>query len=45
MDWSPDGRWIIAVGGGGLELLEVATGRVVPLPHLPPGLVHPAWQR
>jgi hypothetical protein len=45
MDWSPDGRWIIAVGGGGPELLEVATGRVVLLPHLPPGLVHPAWQR
>jgi hypothetical protein len=44
IDWSPDQRWIIAYGPDGLELVEVATGRVVSLPNLPGGLSQPAWK-
>jgi hypothetical protein len=46
MDWSPDGRWIIAVSSSfpsGLHLVEVATGLTLPLPNTG-GLFHPAWR-
>jgi Tol biopolymer transport system component len=45
IDWSPDGRWVIARGPNGLELVEVATGRVVALADVPRGLAQPAWKR
>lgn len=45
LDWSPDRRWIIARAGAGLELVEVATGRIVSLPSLPFELWEPAWRR
>ena len=32
LDWSPDGRWLLARGEEVLELVEVATGSVLPLP-------------
>lgn len=44
MDWSPDRRWIIARGSTSLELVEVATGNVIPLGGLPGDLSQPAWK-
>ncbi len=34
LDWSPDGKWIAAAegSGAGLDLIEVETGVVIPLP-------------
>jgi len=45
IDWSPDDRWIVAreVYAGRLELIEVATGRVIPLPYSS-SLYSPAWR-
>jgi Tol biopolymer transport system component len=31
LGWSPDGKWIVAPGGGMLNLIDVATGAVLPL--------------
>ena len=31
LSWSPDGRWLLARGQAGLELVEVATGLILPL--------------
>jgi Tol biopolymer transport system component len=31
MGWSPDGKWIVAQSGGMLNLIDVATGVVLPL--------------
>ncbi|HEY0152054.1 MAG TPA: hypothetical protein VGB92_08660 [Longimicrobium sp.] len=44
-DWSPDGRWLIArnFNSGELELIEVATGQILPLA-FSRGLGHPAWR-
>ena len=42
LDWSPDGQWIIA-GGGMLEMIEVATHRVLPVPGTS-GYAHPTWK-
>jgi Tol biopolymer transport system component len=33
LDWSPDGAWLLARGDSLLELVEVATGRFLPLPY------------
>jgi len=44
MDWSPDRRWIIARGVASLELIEVATGRTIPLAGLPGDPTQPAWK-
>ena len=45
IDWSPDGRWIIARAQGWtqLHLIEVATSSVLPLAFTV-GLSYPAWQ-
>lgn len=42
VDWSPDGEWIIA-SGGGLEMIEASTLRVLPIPGTS-GLAHPTWK-
>ena len=44
MDWSPDRRWIIARGPTSLELVEVATGSILPLLSVPGDLTQPAWK-
>jgi hypothetical protein len=44
IDWSPDRHWIIARGPASLELIEVATGRVLPLLGLPSDLSQPVWK-
>jgi hypothetical protein len=31
LGWSPDGKWIVGQSGGMLQLIEVATGTVLPL--------------
>ena len=41
--WSPDGRWILARGGSGLELINSATGQIVPL-QWTFNLYEPAWR-
>jgi hypothetical protein len=45
IDWSPDDKWIVAreVFAQRLELIEVATGRVIPLPYSS-SLSTPAWK-
>lgn len=35
-DLSPDGRWIVYRDSYFLELIEVETGRMIPLRHIPP---------
>jgi hypothetical protein len=44
--WSPDGRWIIAdrTGSGITDLIEVATGQVLPVMSLPTRLYDPVWK-
>lgn len=47
--WSPDGKWIAYVGGQGaadrrLQLLEVSTGRIVPLNAIRLNAVGVFWQ-
>jgi Tol biopolymer transport system component len=43
IDWSPDGRWIIAAGYPRVHLIEVATGLVIELPYLE-GVSSVAWR-
>jgi hypothetical protein len=45
IDWSPDDKWIVAreAFASHLELIEVATGRVIPLPYST-ALSTPAWK-
>ena len=45
IDWSPDGRFLIAArtSYGGLELIEVTTGSVLPLPY-GSRMSQPAWK-
>jgi hypothetical protein len=45
LDWSPDGRWIIArsYGRSRLEVIDVATGEAVPLPGSAL-LTYPSWR-
>lgn len=45
LDWSPDGRWIVArtFGGAMLHLIEVETSMTLPLP-FSAGLNNPAWR-
>ena len=31
LGWSPDGKWIVAQSGGMLQLIDVATGAILPL--------------
>lgn len=42
--WSPDGKWLLAKPADrtGFELIEVATGQVIPLPFT--GLESPVWR-
>jgi hypothetical protein len=44
--WSPDGRWLIAdrTGSGITDLIEVATGQVLPVTSLPARLWDPVWK-
>ncbi|HKG93104.1 MAG TPA: hypothetical protein VKA84_14465 [Gemmatimonadaceae bacterium] len=42
-DWSPDGRWILARSNQSIDLIEVATGAVLPLPFAR-GFSQPAWR-
>ena len=44
-DWSPDGKWIIAQSydTNALELIEVATGRIVPL-GFTKSMMQPTWK-
>ncbi len=42
-DWSPDSRWLIAASGGLLNLIDVQTGLVLPLPFTA-YLLEPAWR-
>lgn len=43
LDWSPDGEWIVASGSGTLEMIEVATRRVLPIPGTA-GYANPTWK-
>lgn len=44
--WSPDGRWLIAdrTGSGITDLIEVATGQVLPVMSLHARLWDPVWK-
>jgi Tol biopolymer transport system component len=46
IDWSPDGRYVIAkeANNGRLELIEVATGVRIPLPMATAHLSNPSWR-
>jgi hypothetical protein len=35
LDWSADGRWLVVSGAGLVELVEVTTGRILPLTSAP----------
>lgn len=45
MDWAPDDRWIVVANAASerLELVEVATGQVLPLAYTA-GMYEPAWK-
>jgi dipeptidyl aminopeptidase/acylaminoacyl peptidase len=43
-DWSPDSEWLIARSATRLELIELRTGRILPLAWAT-GLVRPAFKR
>jgi hypothetical protein len=43
LDWSPDGKWIVARRGSMLVLIEVDTGMLLPLSWTN-GLTHPSWR-
>jgi len=44
VSWSPDGKWLVArSNSSGLELVEVSTGAVIPLPFAVT-LLEPAWR-
>jgi hypothetical protein len=45
VDWSPDGRYLVAArtGYGGLELIDVSTGLALPLPYAG-RMSQPAWR-
>lgn len=42
IEWTPDLAWLIARSQFGLELIQVATGQVIPLSTVPGGLSQPA---
>jgi hypothetical protein len=42
--WSTDGRWLAVRKDGIIQLVEVATGMVLPLPYSGP-YSNPSWQR
>jgi hypothetical protein len=44
LGWSPDGKWLVGVYQNSSDLIEVATGRVLPLAFTM-GLVDPVWLR
>lgn len=44
LDWSPDGKWIIARGVKSLELVYVATGKAVLLTNLSSDARQPTWK-
>jgi hypothetical protein len=45
IDWSPDDRWIVAYADDTrrIELVEVATGRAIPLPFTE-NFTTPSWK-
>jgi len=43
IDWSPDGAWLVAAGGGGLGLIQFATGKTITLAFTA-GWVAPSWK-
>jgi Tol biopolymer transport system component len=45
IDWSPDGRWLVAHASNGsmLHLVEVESSMTLPLPYTA-GLSNPAWR-
>jgi hypothetical protein len=43
LDWSPDGRWLIARSDSTLDLIEPATGLTLPIPWSA-NLTFPAWR-
>ena len=43
IDWSPDGRWIVAKGLSVIELIDPDAGTVIPLPFTH-DLSYPAWR-
>lgn len=43
LTWSPDSRWIVARSDNGLDLIEVATGTIIPLPYAR-RLFAPSWK-
>ncbi len=43
LDWSPDGRWILFRGVGWLEMLDVKSGKQIPLFHTS-GYDQPVWK-
>lgn len=42
--WSPDGQWVIANGGSGLQLIRVTDGEVLFYPASTKQFVQPAWR-
>jgi hypothetical protein len=45
LDWTPDGKWVLAMAGSGAILVEVSTGTVVPLNALGKGYFQPSFVR
>jgi hypothetical protein len=43
LDWSPDGKWIVAAGWDGLDLIEPDLGLTLPLPFAGRWR-HPSWR-
>jgi hypothetical protein len=41
--WSPDGKYLLVIAGGGLEIVEVETGAAMLLPFTA-GLQQPSWR-
>jgi len=44
IEWSPDRAWLVARSQYGFELIQVATGAVIPLSSLPAGLSQAGWK-
>jgi len=44
LDWSPDGKWLVATDYDRLSLIEVATGLTLPLAFTRRGLSEPTWR-
>ncbi|HKT61042.1 MAG TPA: hypothetical protein VJQ46_13410, partial [Gemmatimonadales bacterium] len=44
LDWSPDGAWLVTTSLSTIDLLEVATGNVLPLAWANQGSDWPSWK-